>query len=347
MEAIIRREMNRQIREYQEDLHKVSLLCLIGVGLAYNTVLRSESVLSLALSTLPSQHSYPPQHLDLSYMEMFLKWFRKIFKAEIVAAIPENDLMLPAEMEGKLTEQLQKKEAKSYNYLVCLFVVILRSLGVDARLVWSLKPCTLKPDSKDLMKDPDRKSTGTKVVSTPIIEDASKSDPRPSTSGSSKSSTSVTNGKRAPGPSGGWEERSTRKMPSNDTTEDEELSASSGSNDEYHFVPTRKRKKPVVLKKEPPPAKPTKKFQPPKKLKMGTKKERGSVMDSNPTSPAVKVKLQYDFWAEVYLEEEERWISVDLTTGSVLCDSTLEVRTRREHTFKINLHFLSALSLHY
>lgn len=39
-----------------------------------------------------------------------------------------------------------------------------------------------------------------------------------------------------------------------------------------------------------------------------------------------KKALFYDFWTEVFLEEEERWISVDLTTGSVLCDSVLEVK---------------------
>jgi hypothetical protein len=39
----------------------------------------------------------------------------------------------------------------------------------------------------------------------------------------------------------------------------------------------------------------------------------------------VALQESCDFWVEVYLEEEERWVSVDLSTFKVLCDSDLEV----------------------
>lgn len=156
-EAIFRREANRYTREVQENLHKVHLLCLMSTGMMYNNILRSQNVLAAGLSTLPSKQAYPPKNLDLVYLEKFIKWFRQNFSVSIDDR-ESNGLMATSSLEEELLSQFQHRKALSHNYLVCLFIVILRSLDVQARLIWSLSPVPLKPNTNDILKDPDSKT---------------------------------------------------------------------------------------------------------------------------------------------------------------------------------------------
>ena len=141
VEAYMKRQLSRVRRELQQLFHKTHLLCLLSRALQLNALLNSETPLACAMSMLPSKYAYPPKRVSLSYVEKFLKWFREKVPLEAPAeGVPPSEDVFRA-----LEVRLRIKKAYSPLELVCLFVVILRAIGVDCRLVYSLQPVPLKP----------------------------------------------------------------------------------------------------------------------------------------------------------------------------------------------------------
>ncbi|XP_044744438.1 DNA repair protein complementing XP-C cells homolog [Coccinella septempunctata] len=161
--AAVKRRLNRIRKENQILIHKVHLLCWIAHGNFVNNLLSDQSMLALGLSLMPSEKSFPSKRVDLDYLEQILKWYKKTVKlAE--KKVPEN-----LSLEELLIEQIDKKEAYTKSMLAMIFIVILRSLGIQCRLVISLQVEPLRPPNSDLhflgnsSTSKDNKSEKTKV----------------------------------------------------------------------------------------------------------------------------------------------------------------------------------------
>ncbi|KAL3286502.1 hypothetical protein HHI36_001007 [Cryptolaemus montrouzieri] len=140
----IKRRLNRRRKENQVLIHKVHLLCWIGHGNYVNSILNDQNMMGLGLSLIPSEKCYPSGRIDLDYLEQILKWYKKTIK--IVEKVSSKHKSL----NEALTEQIDKKEANSKKMLVLIFIIILRALGIECRLILSLQVEPLRPPSSDL-----------------------------------------------------------------------------------------------------------------------------------------------------------------------------------------------------
>ncbi|EFA05994.1 DNA repair protein complementing XP-C cells homolog [Tribolium castaneum] len=142
--AAIKRRINRVRKENQVLVHKVHLLCWIAHGNYINTKINSENVLSAALSLIPSQNCFPADRTDLNYLTQILNWFRNA--VEIV----EKPVVTEKPLDEVLAEQMSKKTAYSKKMLVLIFVAVLRSLGIQCRLLLSFQVEPLRPPNSEL-----------------------------------------------------------------------------------------------------------------------------------------------------------------------------------------------------
>jgi len=145
MEAHLRRRLNRVRRELQVLIHKVHLLCWIAHGQYINSVLNSEILMAQCLSLIPSQHCYPSKYINLCYLEQIVEWFKKTVT---ITESTESGPLLP--LCESLQQSFQLRTACSARELVLMFICILRTLGVKARLIMSLQPLPLKSSNQDM-----------------------------------------------------------------------------------------------------------------------------------------------------------------------------------------------------
>lgn len=258
--------MNRERRDIQEYLHKVSFVCQLARGLQLNEAIGS-SILRDVLRERIKGQSFSAKRLDLAKIEKFMKWFRVnmiIEKPSMIAHLEASRKQL--QDDEFIAYQIMEKTAVDSNYYVMIFAAFLRHLNVDVRLVISVNCIPLKPPSDEILRKPrseesDEDKKSTKKSSSKIKGKKSKSPkkkevkvklPAPKTKTSSSKNTG-------------------RKMIS--SSEDEEIST----------------KKDIKRK-------------------------------------SIEATFGQDMWVEIYLIEEERWISVDILKGNVICDKQLEVR---------------------
>lgn len=141
----MKRRLNRIRKENQVLVHKVHLLCWLAHGNFVNSIINRTEILATALSLMPSEKSFPSDRTDLAYLEQILGWFKKTVK--ITEKLKEKKT-LP--LDESLLEQMKKKEAKDNKMLAIIFVALLRSFGVQTRLVLSLQVEPLRPPASDL-----------------------------------------------------------------------------------------------------------------------------------------------------------------------------------------------------
>ncbi|KAK4884025.1 hypothetical protein RN001_000296 [Aquatica leii] len=142
--ASMKRRLNRIKKENQILIHKVHLLCWIAHGNYINKVLNGEGLLALSLSLIPSQHCYPPQRTDLSYLEQIVNWYKKTI------SVVDKQISKQWSLEKVLKLQLTRKQAYNKKMLVYIFICILRSLGIQCRLVLSFQVLPLRPPNSEL-----------------------------------------------------------------------------------------------------------------------------------------------------------------------------------------------------
>ncbi|KZC04461.1 PREDICTED: DNA repair protein complementing XP-C cells homolog [Dufourea novaeangliae] len=126
--------LKRKLRANQVYIEKVGLLCWLAYGFHLNRQANQPEVMSTVLS-LMSSDKYPKNRIDLTYLEKFTKWFKRIFEIEAVEsngnACINNENLLKLLREKKITD---------YRELVVLYVAMMRALGLHCRLVVSLGP---------------------------------------------------------------------------------------------------------------------------------------------------------------------------------------------------------------
>lgn len=142
--AAMKRRFNRIKKENQVSIHKVHLLCWIAHGNYVSSSINSEKVLALGLSLLPSKHCYPADRTDLNYLEQIVKWFKNTFN-NVEKVVPKS-----LSLENLLQLQMQKKEVYNNKMLVYVFIAVLRSLGIQCRLVLNFQVEPVRPPSSQL-----------------------------------------------------------------------------------------------------------------------------------------------------------------------------------------------------
>ncbi|XP_041459936.1 DNA repair protein complementing XP-C cells homolog isoform X2 [Lytechinus variegatus] len=133
-------QVNKYNKERQLLLHKSHLVLLLTSSFHSNKICNQIELQCLALSIIPSELvSKRPKQLNINYLTKILGWFKNSFK--IKSDLKED---LTASLERILPLMFEKRQAASERQLVHMFAIILRCLGVDVRLIFSLQPLTFK-----------------------------------------------------------------------------------------------------------------------------------------------------------------------------------------------------------
>ncbi|XP_078595136.1 DNA repair protein complementing XP-C cells homolog [Branchiostoma floridae x Branchiostoma japonicum] len=144
----IKREIRRMNKEQRESLHKAHLLSLLACVLYRSRVCNDPDLAGLALSLTPTE-IVSRRRWDVGFLSKVVKWFRSKFP--LVSDEEES------EDNGNCTVatlgvRLQEGKVTSENEQVLLFVVMLRMLQLDTRLVVSLQPIPWKEPSSSKSK---------------------------------------------------------------------------------------------------------------------------------------------------------------------------------------------------
>ncbi|KAF5292356.1 hypothetical protein FQA39_LY03390 [Lamprigera yunnana] len=200
--ASLKRRLNRIKKENQVLIHKVHLLCWVAHGNYVNKVLNSESLLTLSLSLIPSQHCYPANRTDLTYLEQIVSWYKDLIP------VVDKKTSKAWSLEKVLQLQLGRKQAYNKQMLVYMFICMLRSLGLQCRLVLSFRVLPLRPPFNELHSlstktNPDKNVNKT-IKKPTLVKNENKNDPETkfaSETRNNKSKTKTTKSQKKPNPS--------------------------------------------------------------------------------------------------------------------------------------------------
>lgn len=306
--AKIEKHLQAIRKEKQVILHKVHLLCLIGHGNFINSyIINNDTIYGFLLSLLPDNYS-PPLNISASYIKKLLSWFVKTFNLQ-------NKIPRAGEISiEKLESAISKNKVSTLKDGVLLFVSLLRGLGLMARFVISLQPVKLrvepikntkitgqkKNDLQNKVKKTNIGPKSSKKVQSVSLEDNLS---EPSTSAKSQAiQKNVTTRKNV----------QTKGQRSNNKTADTLKNRSK----------TKDPVKSKVMRSS------NQKASPRKLVKCISS-------DSSESDRDEKRKPGIDYWAEVYIESEQKWISVDIFSGKVDCPNEISVRCTQPVTYII------------
>lgn len=148
LEACLKRRLNRDIKIKQVCLHKTSVLCWIAHGNYINRCLNNLTLMEMCIKLLPSKNAYPKGDTDVKYYNMITDWFHTLFQLKSDKLYCELK-RLPPRIQS-LALQIQTKKIISKCDFVLIFVTMLRSLGIQCRLVINLAVPPQQPPQKDL-----------------------------------------------------------------------------------------------------------------------------------------------------------------------------------------------------
>lgn len=318
MQNVLRRRMNTICKETQVLVHKVHILAWISYGNRLNNILNSPEVLGSALSLVPSKKAYPPKQCDLNYLEDYIKWFSKKIK------LSSKTDPLSKITVSSLVKQFSNCEAKTRYELIVLFIAMLRSLGLSVRLVINFNVVSIKPSSEQLL-GPVTEENQTKPSTSKPKEETVQKTPAKSEYFNKKSNKSENSKQKLVKKSSKTDDGS--KKSKNKKTKVNTIDNSTDEEDEI-FVKRNTRSKSEYFSKKPstspsdskkPSLKKSKSVAKNKedKIKILTVNDDNNVEENSET--IVKKKIKNDFWAEVFLEMEEKWICVDIIGQRVYC----------------------------
>lgn len=323
MQNVLRRRMNTICKETQVLIHKVNLLLWISYGNHLNSILNSPEVMGSALSLVPSKNAYPPKQCDLNYLENFIKWFSKKIKIS-----SKTDPLCEITILS-LVENFSKHEAKTRYEMIAMFISMLRSLGLNARLVININAMSIKPTSEQLLGPLTNEDRTTPSSSKSNVDIKQKTITK-SEYFNSKSNKTQTNLKKSHKKSKSISNNGNKKK-----TNVDEIISSTEEEEDNIFIKRKKRAKSkyfektlnesqAVLKNSKSVG--NKKINKSNKPKISEKIDRrvlstdeddNTLIENSET--VTKKKVKNDFWVEVFLEMEEKWFSVDVISQRLHC----------------------------
>lgn len=149
LEAQLKRALNRRKKDTQLLMHKVHILCCIGHGNYVNRVLNNAQLMQQCLKFMPSKFTYPKERTDRTYFEQISKWYASQMKLAPGAAVDAPLSRMPA-LPISLALQLRSQVAISKKSFVLMFVLLLRAIGVQCRLVINLVTVPMRPAASEM-----------------------------------------------------------------------------------------------------------------------------------------------------------------------------------------------------
>lgn len=150
MEVQLKRALNKRRKEVQLLMHKTHILCWIAHGNRINTILNHPTLMQLCLAFMPSKYTYPKDRTDIAYVEQITKWYASQMKLKHQRFHPGVSWPLPP-LAISLALQIKSKAAICKKMYILMFVILLRAIGVQCRLVMNLVLIPIRPASTDLV----------------------------------------------------------------------------------------------------------------------------------------------------------------------------------------------------
>lgn len=147
LEACLKRRLNRDIKERQVYLHKVSVLGWIAFGNYINRILNNMTLMQMCLKLLPSTNAYPKGDTDVKYFQSITTWFNSLFDLKSKKLYCSLKKLPPLK---SLALQIQKKHVICRKDFVLLFVVMLRAIGIQCRLIINFPVLPIRPPQNEL-----------------------------------------------------------------------------------------------------------------------------------------------------------------------------------------------------
>ncbi|KAK6625750.1 hypothetical protein RUM43_006049 [Polyplax serrata] len=335
----IKRELNRVKKGIQLLMHKVHVLCWIAHIKYINNVLNSPVVMESCIVFVKSKNLYPSKYSDLNYLEGVLKWFHKNFKLES----KELNIQCTGDIIKDLPYQIEKKTAYSSRDFTLMFIVFLRILGLKARIIMSFQVIPMRPSLSELLaygktdvadagkegtsKLPDNQAAKDEKQkcnrNLDLTEKDIKQKIKPSTNCDSDSDDDFRKKKPKLKKSNGGRE----KKGSNGDTTKVNVDGKSIKNVGKKISKSKGKKSKEGGNCDEDNAAEDDDFLSESLQK--AEKKKPSKQSPSTSEESARQKEKSDLWTEVYLESEEKWISVDVPRQKVHCINELHSRTTR------------------
>ncbi|XP_078339713.1 DNA repair protein complementing XP-C cells-like isoform X2 [Crassostrea virginica] len=138
--AYVQRQINRFNKELREDIHKVHLMCLLMRGRYLNQLCNDLDLWGIALSLIPAEVSrVPAGRFDVPTHTRFVNWYKETVSIDQKIAGDSQ-----ANLVENLTQRMETRKVANRLEFVLVYLIMLRCLGVESRLVTSLQPLPLK-----------------------------------------------------------------------------------------------------------------------------------------------------------------------------------------------------------
>ncbi|KAH9490965.1 hypothetical protein Btru_032358 [Bulinus truncatus] len=288
--AYLVRRVKRFKKDVAIDMHKAHLLCLLSLGLQQNQSVNDPTVMALALSHLPSQLTVRSKASLETYIENLLLWYKKKFPLEKLSHCSDLKLVHVSALIDHLSEELIT-DARVW---ILIFIVLLRSVGLFVRLIFSFQPMPFKVTEND-DKNVQVKQKQHKVKKK---ETKPKSDARKTTSSSNKKQKT----KVAKSPDN---RRSSARESGKKAAEALKKLSHRSSEDEDNEMEDKKMKKSLNSMKT---AKGNKKE---KDIEILNGDSRKILSSDDEGSKLSSDSLGHDFWLEIYFPQKKKWICFD------------------------------------
>lgn len=144
----MKRKFNKIRKDHQVCLHKTNLLCWIAHGNLLNSILNDPMLMAQCLSLMPSAMSYPTDKTNVTYFKQISTWYKGLIAVKDQSQYPVIKKRPP--LATSLGLQIKSKTAICMRDYILIFIILLRSLGIQCRLVMNLVNNPLRPNQSDL-----------------------------------------------------------------------------------------------------------------------------------------------------------------------------------------------------
>jgi len=302
--AFLKRKLSRARRELALVQHKCHITCLLGHMFYLQKNLSSRFLLGLALSVVPGSHCHTPLNLTLINLGSLTGWVRE----NIHVDRQKIDRTTNSHIAVRLIRALESWEVVSDMELVLVFILICRAMGFYTRLVLNCHTLPIKPSENIKSKiDPNTIANTVPKNEPGKCKKTPEQTPIGSVSEDHINKRKTRNAKIKTGIIKKSKSRVSVRLSTDgegDEIQDIEKYLSPDANSLVKIEPKSVEKSCVPQQK----------------------KRKNPVTTSKASSNTSTCR---DYWVEVFVVKEAKWVTVDLLTGKVGCPGELESKASK------------------
>ncbi|XP_023241598.1 DNA repair protein complementing XP-C cells homolog isoform X1 [Centruroides sculpturatus] len=353
---VIRRGVNRFRKNIQIELHKVHLLCLLAHGFYINRLLLNKNMLALIFSHIPIDFNVNSK-ADKSDISKTVEWYKEYFDYDFSFETSAKNIRVSIE---NAIEKSKITSRRDYNMI---FLLLIRSLGLEGRLCLSLYPLPIKSDNllqnknklntknsecKESNNENENKPKSCRNRNKKLAENKNvsvKSDIKTEKSPkNTRNKTKSQKSRQVPKESDSDSDfestntqrtytlRKNKKISMKETDSDGDLdnNGSESSSDDFSIEEKRSRTSTKVRKSCD--RSETNESSSSKKSSK-TKMPHTKTIDSDDDIKVISKYNGIEYWLEIYSKSEDRWICVDCVNNIIDKPYKLEARARQPITY--------------